>query len=162
MQDHGYTFNDAHIAMMLSSCGSVEEKEDFFKSLDEHFKQDLLNPTSAALSSDRKELCSYLRRINATLGVNLYNAIFAFDQGDYAHVVEQLGPIRYELCKIGGSNAQRDVFHQMLTQAALRSPLQSDNKFGLALVNERLAMRPCSQLTRRLAERFASVSHHLE
>ena len=149
----------------------MDEKEEFFSTLDDHLKQDL-SPTRTAettttldacnnLVFDQKNMGSYLRHVNRKLGVNLYHAICYFDSGDYAQVVELLNPIKYELVKIGSSNAQRDLFHQMLTQAALRSSFQSHNRLGLALINERFAMKPDSQLTKRLAERFAAA-HHFE
>jgi hypothetical protein len=151
--------------MLLSQCGATDEKEEFFNSLDEHLKQDLSNSSEITRDAcnnivfDHKNLGSYLRHVNRKLGVNLYHAICYFDSGEYAQVVELLNPIKYDLYKIGGSNAQRDMFHQMLTQAALRSSFHTHNRLGLALVNERLGMKPDSKLTRRLAERFAAVHH---
>lgn len=164
--------------MILSACGSMDEKEDFFSSLDEHLKQDLVgrNTTNNINNNsgggdftrdacnnvvfDQKNLGSYLRHVNRKLGVNLYHAICYFDSGDYAQVVELLNPIKYDLFKIGGSNAQRDLFHQMLTQAALRSSFHWHNRLGLALINERFALKPDSRLTKRLADRFAIAHHH--
>ena len=153
--------------MLLSQCGAADEKEEFFNSLDEHLKQDLTNSSSENkitrdtcnnIVFDQKNLGSYLRHVNRKLGVNLYHAICYFDSGEYAQVVELLNPIKYDLHKIGGSNAQRDLFHQMLTQAALKSSFHTHNRLGLALINERLGMKPDSKLTRRIAERF----HHFD
>lgn len=143
----------------------MDEKEEFFSSLDDHLKQDLSGRTETTLDAcnnlvfDQKTMGSYLRHVNRKLGVNLYHAICYFDSGDYAQVVELLNPIKYDLYKIGGSNAQRDMFHQILTQAALRSSFHTHNRLGLALVNERFAMKPDSQLTKRIAERFAAAHH---
>ena len=58
--------------------------------------------------------------------------------------------------KKGGSNAQRDLFHQMLTVSALRSENEYHKKIGLNLINERLLNKPNSQLTKRITERFAT------
>ena len=56
-----------------------------------------------------------------------------------------------------GSNAQRDIFHQMLTISALKSNNLFHNKIGLNLINERLAIKPNSCLTNRIAKRFANL-----
>ena len=51
-------------------------------------------------------------------------------------------PLRYDLACIGGSHAQRDIFNQMLIEAAIRS-----NRLALArsLLSERLAEKPNSR-----------------
>lgn len=149
--------------MLLSTCGTPDEKEDFFNSLDEHLKADFMNtePIRDSCNNivEQKNLGSYLKNINRKLGINLYHAICYFDTGDYSQVVELLNPIRYELFKIGGSNAQRDLFHQMLVQSALKSNFQWHNRLGLALINERFAMKPDSKLTKRMADRFVAAHH---
>jgi len=68
-------------------------------------------------------------------------AVDAFYQGDFATTVELLWPRKDDLVPIGGSHAQRDVFHLMLLEAALRS-----GRFDLAraLAGERVTLRPHS------------------
>ena len=68
-------------------------------------------------------------------------AVGAFAQGDHAAAVDLLLPCRYEIWRIGGSHAQRDLFTQTLIAAALgaqRWPL------ARALLAERLALKPAS------------------
>lgn len=159
---HGFCFNDTFTLMMLSSSGRTNrEKFVFFSSLDEYLINDDNMNSDLVDSRDtcnnlvhRQESHNYLKEINQNLGVGLFTAIARFDDGNYQDVVDQLYPIRYELYKIGGSNAQRDLFHQMLTHAAFRSTDKLHNKLALALLNERLALKPNSHLNKRLANRY--------
>ena len=54
----------------------------------------------------------------------------------YAKVVDLMYPIRYDIWKIGGSRAQKDLFTQLLIHAAFRS---NNVQLGHALLNERIA-----------------------
>jgi len=78
-------------------------------------------------------------RVTRDIGVPLAEAIVAYRRGDYARCVERLWPIRRALFRIGGSHAQRDLFMQMLTDAALRA---GRTAMVRALLAERLALRP--------------------
>lgn len=75
-------------------------------------------------------------------GLALAEAIRAWGRGDWARVVDLLEPVRYRLVAIGGSHAQRDVFHQMLIQAALRA---EDAPLARALLVERTAEKPLAR-----------------
>jgi hypothetical protein len=140
--DNGFLFNDMHIFMCISSCSDNEAKTEFLNEFNKYLDE----------SSD-----SYLKNIKLKLGKNIFDAISCFDQNEFSKCVELLNPIRYDLFKIGGSNAQRDLLHQMLTISALRSNLEVDNKLGIALLNERKAIKPNSNITKRIAARFASA-----
>ena len=61
-----------------------------------------------------------LRQRIADVGIPLLQGLIAFC-GDYARVVDLLHPVRFELFRIGGSHAQRDIFDWTLTEAACRS-----------------------------------------
>ena len=80
----------------------------------------------------------------------------AFHRGDYARSVELLRPARFELWRIGGSHAQRDIIDWTLTEAALRGGMRD---VSLSLAHERLGTRPRSAVNRdflRRAERIAA------
>jgi hypothetical protein len=47
--------------------------------------------------------------------------VVAHQKGDYAHAVDLLWPVRRDLHRIGGSHAQRDLFFQVLVDAAMRA-----------------------------------------
>ena len=91
----------------------------------------------------------------AAAGVPLAEGLIAFHRGDYARAVEHMWPVRFDLWRIGGSAAQRDVFDWTLTEAALRGGLRD---VALALAHERLGLRPRDFVNRdflRRAERIA-------
>jgi hypothetical protein len=100
---------------------------------------------------------NYLKSINESLANDLFGSVLHFDNEEYDQVVDKLYKYKYEIIKIGGSNAQRDIFHQMLTISALKSNNLFHNKIGLNLINERLAIKPNSCLTNRIAKRFANL-----
>jgi hypothetical protein len=79
--------------------------------------------------------CAVMRIVGLALG----EATQAHRQGRFDRAVELLLPVRHEIRRIGGSHAQRDVFAQLLLDAALKA-----EQFDTArlLVAERLATRP--------------------
>jgi tetratricopeptide (TPR) repeat protein len=90
------------------------------------------------------------------VGIPLLEGMTAFHRGDYARSVELLRPARFELWRIGGSHAQRDVVDWTLTEAALRA---NQRDVALALAYERLGSRPRSAVNRNFltrAERIAA------
>jgi hypothetical protein len=83
----------------------------------------------------------------------LAEAILAYRRGDFGRCVDHLAPIRRQLVRIGGSHAQRDLFAQMLIDAALRcgrAPL------ARSLLDERLALRPANHWGRKRLDLLAS------
>ena len=152
---HAYTFNDAHVLMILNESGDADSTKTFFDSLDHYLASGAADVTSQA-SMD------YLKSVNKRLARPLFDAICSFARDEHDQVVEALYPLRYELQRMGGSNAQRDMFHQMLTQSALRSSVPLHNKIGLAMLNERLALKPDAALNKRIAVRFAAMEQEEE
>ena len=82
-----------------------------------------------------------LSPVMADVGIPLADAVYAYSTGDYARVVDLLMPIRYKIIRVGGSHAQRDVFAQMLIEAALRS---GRAPIARALLVERRQQKPFS------------------
>ena len=76
----------------------------------------------------------------------LQQAIAAFGAGDFDRTVDLLLPVRYDIRRIGGSHAQRDLFNQTLIAAALGA---GRRKLARALLAERLALKPNSRRTQR-------------
>lgn len=86
------------------------------------------------------------------LGLPVVQGLTAFHGGAYAQAVEHLLPARYDLWRMGGSYAQRDIIDWTLTEAAARAGLRD---VALSLAHERLGARPDSapnQRFLRLAE----------
>uniref|UniRef100_A0A4W6E1P2 Tetratricopeptide repeat protein 38 n=1 Tax=Lates calcarifer TaxID=8187 RepID=A0A4W6E1P2_LATCA len=126
--DHVTLFNDLHFLMV--SLGAKESR------------------TSQRLLEGLQELAkepgeNQQHQLAGTIGVPMCQAMMEYDQGNYSGAVEQLYPLRYHIVDIGGSDAQRDLFNQLLIHAAMKS----ENK---CLLVERDAVRPNSPLTDRL------------
>jgi tetratricopeptide (TPR) repeat protein len=71
--------------------------------------------------------------------VPLLEGLQAFAGGDYRRAVACLEPVRPRIVELGGSRAQRDVFHDTLFEAAFRS---GDAERAGRFLAERLARRP--------------------
>jgi len=125
-----YVFCDIHAAMAQLRVGETEGFER---------RRALMRDTAA----DRSELAPLYRDI----GLPLIEALAAFQHGAYAQAVDRLLPARFELWKMGGSHAQRDVIDWTLAEAATRAGLRD---VALSLAHERLATRPHSVPNRRL------------
>jgi PAS domain S-box-containing protein len=95
---------------------------------------------------------STMARVTAAVGVPLAEAMVAYRGGDHARCVAKLYPIRRSLPRLGGSHAQRDLFAQLLIDAAMRSGQVS---VARALIAERLALRPRNHWAR---QRHASIA----
>jgi tetratricopeptide (TPR) repeat protein len=90
------------------------------------------------------------------VGIPLVEGLMEFQRGRHEAAVALLLPVRFDLWRIGGSHAQRDVVDWTLTEAALRGGMRD---VALALANERLGARPRSAVNRqflRRAERIAA------
>ena len=68
----------------------------------------------------------------------LVEGIHAFAAGDYRRTVELIEPLRPRIVDLGGSRAQRDVFHDTLFEAAFRA---GDAERAGRYLAERLARR---------------------
>ncbi|KAK6482416.1 tetratricopeptide repeat protein 38 [Huso huso] len=144
-EDHVLVFNDLHF--LMSSLGAKEEETTrrVMVSLQEHVKAPGEN---------------YQHALGQDLGLPMCEALVEFDNGNYSRTVELLHPIRYQMKGIGGSDAQRDIFSQLLIHAALKSEDKSHQKLARGLLVERDAFRPNSPLTDRLIRR-ATAMHGL-
>ncbi|HVJ41204.1 MAG TPA: tetratricopeptide repeat protein [Dongiaceae bacterium] len=132
LDEHVLLFNDLHIALVAAGVGD-----------------------KATLAQQSKSLAGYIqhktgtnRDISAQLAQPLQQAIAAFAEGAHDRVVDLLLPIRYDIRRIGGSHAQRDLFTQTLIAAAIGS---GRIKLARALLAERLALKPNSRSAQRLA-----------
>ena len=119
-----YVFPDIHAAMSELRAGHIPQFERRLKAMRE-------------TAADGTELGAIYRDI----GLPVVEGLSAFHHGAYARAVEHLLPARFDLWKMGGSNAQRDVIDWTLLEAAVRA---GQRDVALSLANERLAMRPQS------------------
>jgi tetratricopeptide (TPR) repeat protein len=112
-------FHDLHVGMALAAAGDW---------------------ATAELQLDRLRQRSKKSR-NPTLGevvVPLLEGLHAFARGDHAGCAASIEPIAARIVEVGGSHAQREVFHDTLLAAALRGRLP----LAVPLLERRLAERP--------------------
>ncbi len=102
-------------------------------------------------ASDATESAAIYRDI----GLPAMQGLAAFHDGAYAQAVEHLLPARYDLWKMGGSYAQRDVMEWTLTEAAARAGLRD---VALSLAHERLALRPDSVPNHRFLAQAEAIA----
>jgi len=113
-------FHDLHVGMALAASGDW---------------------ANAELHLDRLRQRGRKSR-NPTLGevvVPLMEGLHAFARGDYALSVARIEPVEARIVEVGGSHAQREVFHDTLLAAALRGQLPER---AVPLLERRLAKRP--------------------
>nr|XP_057920111.1 tetratricopeptide repeat protein 38-like isoform X2 [Doryrhamphus excisus] len=73
---------------------------------------------------------NYNHELAGSVGMPLCQALMEYQGGNYSETVELMYPIRYRIVELGGSNAQRDVFYQLLIHAALKSENTHHQKLG--------------------------------
>ncbi len=121
--DHLLTFGDVHYVMALAAAGCDAELAAMLDSLKRYAASG--GESEAAVAGDP--------------GVALAHAVVAHRRGDYAGAADTLAAVRPAIRRIGGSHAQRDLFDEMLIDAALRAGHAVRAK---ALLAERLEQRP--------------------
>lgn len=140
--DHVTLFNDLHF--LMASLGAKESR------------------TSQRLLEGLQELAkkpgdNQQHQLAGTIGIPMCQAMMAYNQGNYNQAMELLYPLRYRIVDIGGSDAQRDLFNQLLIHAAMKSENKHHQKLGRCLLVERDAVRPNSPLTHRLMQRARAL-----
>ena len=126
VDDHALVFVDLHYLMALAAAGNGTVVEEFLTSC-ERF----------AASGQGTEA-----EVMADVGLPLARAVVAHRRGAYAEAVDELMPVRRRVRRIGASHAQRDVFDQLLIDAAVRGRRFAEARELLA---ERLAWRPSNR-----------------
>lgn len=126
VDDHVLAFTDLHAAMALTADNRTEATDAFLSSL-EDFAGTPQNTAASTMEDITIPVC---------------RALQAFRQQDPATAVRLLLPIRYDLHRVGGSHAQRDIFHMILLEAAIRS---GQLALARALTSERMAMKEHSK-----------------
>jgi len=120
---HGLIFPDMHFMLALEAAGDTAGGDGLLRSLE-------AAGGAAGVTQSR---------VIDTVGLALAKAIAAWYRRDYNGVVDHLLPVRYSLPVLGGSHAQRDLFHQILIAAALRAPRPT---VARALLGERTRLKP--------------------
>jgi tetratricopeptide (TPR) repeat protein len=123
IDDHCTIFADLHYLLALAGAGRRDGAAALAASLMDHAD----TPGETGL-------------ISREVGVALADAVLAFHDGRHGAVVDRLMPVRSRIQRIGGSDAQRDVFEQMLIESATRA---GRHNVAMLLLSERLGQRGC-------------------
>jgi tetratricopeptide (TPR) repeat protein len=113
-------FHDVHVGMALAAAGHWPSAEQHLETLRQRGQK-----------GRGKTLPEVV--------VPLLEGMHAFARGDYAGAAARVAPIEARIVEIGGSHAQREVFHDTLLAATLRAGL---TEAAQALLARRLAKRP--------------------
>jgi tetratricopeptide (TPR) repeat protein len=133
-----YVFPDIHAAMAELRAGHMAALERRLKAMRE-------------TAADGTELGAIYRAI----GLPVVEGLAAFHRGAYAQAIDHLLPARFDLWKMGGSHAQRDVIDWTLAEAAVRA---GQRDIALSLAHERLATRPESVPNRRFLQQAEAIA----
>jgi hypothetical protein len=123
VDDHALVFVDLHYLLALAAVGDATAVESFLASC-ERFVATRRGSEAAVM---------------AAVGLPLARAVWAHRRGRYNDVVATLTPVRREFRRIGGSHAQRDIFEQLLIDAAWRG---QHYVLAAEFLAERTARRP--------------------
>jgi tetratricopeptide (TPR) repeat protein len=113
-------FHDLHVGMALAAAGDWRAAETQLGRLRERGKKSR-HPTLPEVV------------------VPLMEGLHAFARGEYGDAVAKIAPIEERIIEVGGSHAQREVFHDTLLEAALRA---GEPERARPLLERRLVKRP--------------------
>ncbi len=130
LHDHVLAFNDLHLAFAVSGDPALAE-----------MLHDSLDAYAREAEGDNAA-------VTASVGRPLIDAVLDFAHGDYPEAIERILPLRYDVWRIGGSHAQRDIVDLTLIVAAERA---GERNLARALLAERTALRPTARWQARLA-----------
>lgn len=135
IEDHILPFRDAHFCLALAAHGDFEVARRQIESLHVFARSG----------------GGWTAETTRALLIPLCEAMIAYEAGDFGKACNVLWPIRNELAPIGGSLAQRDLFAQILIDAAMKA-----GRHGMArnLLSERVARFPGA---RRSWREYAAV-----
>lgn len=123
IHEHVFAFNDLHLTFAVARSGDPRLRD---------LLRDLLDAYAREGEGDNA-------LVMAGVGRSLIDAMLDFADQRYAETVERILPLRYDVWRIGGSHAQRDVVDLTLLVAAERA---GDRNLARAMLAERAALRP--------------------
>jgi tetratricopeptide (TPR) repeat protein len=127
--DHITVFADAHYAMALAAS-------------DPDAAAGWSQSARAYATQSRETQAAVMEGVGLALGA----AAIAHRRGDFAAALDRLLPLRAAIHRIGGSHAQRDLFAELLIDAAVKA---GRHDVARDLLRERLAARPLNAWGRR-------------
>jgi tetratricopeptide (TPR) repeat protein len=139
VDDHALVFVDLHYLMALAAADDRVAVREFLSSCE-----------AFAASGRGTEA-----EVMADVGLPLARAVVAHRDGAYDAVVDHLYPVRRRIRRIGASHAQRDLFDQLLLDAAWRG-----RRVDVAreLLADRLRWRPNNRWGLRLQRAISATA----
>jgi tetratricopeptide (TPR) repeat protein len=122
IHDHMLPFRDAHFSLALAANGSFDAARRHVESM-------------AAFSAQGE---GWRAEATRDILIPLCEGMIAYEAGDYDKATELFWPLRHEIAAIGGSHAQRDLFAQIICDAAARG---SKLPVARSLLSERVLSR---------------------
>jgi tetratricopeptide (TPR) repeat protein len=123
IDDHMLPFRDAHFCLALSANGNFQAARRHVESM-------------AAFARQER---GWRAEATRDVLIPLCEGIIAYERGDYDKATDLLWGRRHDIVRIGGSNAQRDLFAQITCDAAVHS---SRRHVARSLLSERVRSRP--------------------
>ncbi len=122
IHDHMLPFRDAHFCLALAANGNFDAARRHIESM--------------AAFAARNE--GWRAQATKNVLIPLCEGIVAYELGNHDKACDLLWPMRHELATVGGSHAQRDLFSQIICDAAVRA-----NRLSVArsLLSERVLSR---------------------
>jgi len=140
-EDAYYAFNDVHAVMAFVGAQQLDRA---LKTLAVMERRSADTDTNAVMTRE--------------VGLPVARALVDFGVGRYEACVERLLSVRTVTNRFGGSNAQRDLIHLTLVEAALRA---GKIKLARALAAERTQLKPTSPFNWHLTARVhESMGEH--
>ena len=119
-------FVDAHVGLMYAALGETEQLQ--------------------ACVAQLQELGDAAQLPAGTTGASLTRAYAAFENDDWATVIDVLEPLIPQVVRIGGSRAQRDLMTNTLLAAYVKADRPDDARAFLERVTDRQPSRPVAGL----------------
>uniref|UniRef100_A0A3B5LGC1 Tetratricopeptide repeat protein 38 n=1 Tax=Xiphophorus couchianus TaxID=32473 RepID=A0A3B5LGC1_9TELE len=132
--DHVTLFNDLHFLMVALGADEDGAAQRLLEGLQELARE----------PGDNQQ-----HQLAKSLGLPMCEAMMEYKQGNFSQAVALLHPLRYRMVDIGGSDAQLEVWLNLLVSALLCFPR--------CLLVERDAVRPNSPLTQRLTQKALAL-----
>ena len=139
--DHALAFADDHYVMSLVGAERGEDLARMLASIRHCSTSDVKDPHAVMTQPG----------VLSEVGLAVAESLCDWGAGRYAQVTRRLAPLRAKVRMIGGSHAQRDVFDQLLIEAAIRS---DDGALARVLLQERLVRRPDNTWARKRLDRL--------
>jgi hypothetical protein len=136
--EHAFAFADAHLAMTLVAAGGEKKLRRVLESQHAYI-EGMDSTNSEILETVARPLC---------LG------LIAFRRGEFERASDLMYPVRDLVWRIGGSNAQRDLFRMTLSAALVRAGRCND---AAEMLQPTVDAAPTPALLRDLGEALAGL-----